>query len=190
MRNGRYVVGIDFDGTLTDLDDLFKKHFSIDGPVAEIIENVVFFVADVLRLGQYFSKNILNGVKLNEGLKGLINELRENGVDVVVVTSNKNIKEIKEILAKNGLELEVLYSRRGGKNGFKFIDILLDDSYSEINGKVLWEGRHNYILASLLKFIRRDVASSPEELREILRRDMEKKAVNVKTNTYSQRQTI
>jgi len=42
MRNGRYVVGIDFDGTLTDLDDLFKKHFSIDGPVAEIIENVVF----------------------------------------------------------------------------------------------------------------------------------------------------
>jgi len=52
-------------------------------------------VADVLRLGQYFSKNILNGVKLNEGLKGLINELRENGVDVVVVTSNKNIKEIK-----------------------------------------------------------------------------------------------
>jgi len=178
MRNGRYVVGIDFDGTLTDLDGVFKKHFPIDGPVAEIIENVVFFAADVLRFGQYFSKKMLNdGIKLNEGLKGLINELRENGVDVVIVTSNKNIKEIKEILAKNGLELEVLYSRRGGKNGFKFIDIILDDSYSEINEKVLWEGKHNSILARMLKFIRRDVASSPAEFKEILRRDMAKKAL-------------
>ena len=193
MRNGRYVVGIDFDGTLTNLDGVFKKHFPIGGPIAEIIENIVFFVADVLGLGQHFSKKILDdGVQLNEGLKELIKELQENDVDVVVVTANKNIKEIKEILAKNGLELEVLYSKRGGKNGFKFIDILLDDSYSEINEKVkvLWEGRHNSILARLLKLAGRDVAASPEEFKEILRKDMEKKAVNVKINTYPQKQTI
>jgi len=190
MRNGRYVVGIDFDGTLTDLDGVFKKYFPIKGPIAEIIENIAFFVADVLRIGQHFSKKILDGVQLNEGLKKLIKELQENGVDVVVVTANKNIKEIKEILAKNGLELEVLYSKRGGKNGFKFIDILLDDSYSEINKKVLWEGRHNSILARLLKLAGRDVAASPEEFKEILRKDMEKKAVNVKINTNPQKQTI
>ncbi|MFP3278707.1 MAG: hypothetical protein RXP92_00095 [Candidatus Micrarchaeota archaeon] len=191
MRNGRYVVGIDFDGTLTNLDSVFKKHFPIGGPIAEIIENIVFFVADVLGVGQHFSKKILDdGVQLNEGLKELIKELQENDVDVVVVTANKNIKEIKEILAKNGLELEVLYSKRGGKNGFKFIDILLDDSYSEINKKVLWEGRHNSILAHLLKLAGRDVAASPEEFKEILRKDMEKKAVNVKINTYPQKQTI
>jgi len=93
------------------------------------------------------------------------------------VTSNKNIKEVKEILSKNGLELEVLYSRRGGKNGFKFIDIILDDSYSEIKEKVLWEGRHNSILARMLRLVGRDVASSPAEFKEILRRDMEKKAL-------------
>jgi len=191
MRNGRYVVGIDFDGTLTDLDGVFKKHFPIDGPIAEIIENIGFFIADVLGIGQHFSKKILNdGIKLNEGLKDLIKELKENGVDVVIVTANKNIKEIREILAKNGLELEVLYSKRGGKNGFTFIDILLDDSYSEINKKVLWEGRHNSILARLLKLAGRDVAASPEEFKEILRKDMEKRAVNVKTNTYSQKQTV
>jgi len=191
MRNGRYVVGIDLDGTLTDLDSVFKKHFPVDGPVAGIIENLAFFVADVLGLGQHFSKKILDdGIRLNEGLKGLINELRENGVDVVIVTSNKNIREVKETLSKNGLELEVLYSRRGGKNGFKFIDIILDDSYSEIKEKVLWEGRHNSILAGMLRLVGRDVASSPAEFREILRRDMEKKTVNVKTNTYPQKQTI
>jgi len=191
MRNGRYVVGMDFDGTLTYLDNVFKKHFPVDGPLAGIIENIVFFAADVLRLGPHFSKKILNdGIRLNEGLKELIKELRENGVEVVIVTSNKNIKEVKEILSKNGLELEVLYSRRGGKNGFKFIDIILDDSYSEIKEKVLWEGRHNSILAGMLRLVGRDVASSPTEFKEILRRDMEKKAVNIKTNTYPQRQTI
>jgi len=191
MRNGRYVVGIDFDGTLTDLDSVFKKHFSVDGPVARIIENLAFFVVDVLGLGPHFSKKILDdGIRLNEGLKDLINELREKGVDVIIVTSNKNIKEVKGILSKNGLELEVLYSRRGGKNGFKFIDIILDDSYSEIKEKVLWEGRHNSILAGMLRLVGRDVASSPTEFKEILRRDMEEKAVNVKTNTYPQKQTI
>ena len=180
MRNGKYVVGIDFDGTLTDLDNVFKKHFPVDGPLVGIIENFVFFAADVLRLGPHFSKKMLNdGIRLNEGLKELINELRENGVDVVIVTSNKNIKEVKEILLKNGLELEVLYSRRGGKNGFKFIDIILDDSYSEIKEKVLWEGGHNSILAGMLRLVGRDVASSPTEFKEILRRDMEKKAVNL-----------
>jgi hypothetical protein len=177
MRNGKFVVGIDFDGTLANtIEKKFRESFKEDGPIQQIGENLLFFAVDILHVGQSTANRIANrSVELNEGLKNLIIELLKEGDEVVIVTSNKNIDRIKKILLENGLDLEVLYSKRGGKNGFKFIDILLDDSYSEIKDKVLWEDEHNSIFAGILRLIGRRVASSAEEFKFLLREEKREK---------------
>jgi hypothetical protein len=170
MRNGKIVVGIDFDGTLANtVDVMLDGRFNEKSRIEKLVENLLFFIVDNFGIWKSLArKKISEEIKLNEDLKNLIIS-ESNDVAFVIVTSNKNIEGIKNLLRKNGIEAEVLYSKRGGKNGFKFIDIILDDSYSELKEKYLWKDTHNLIFAELYKRLGGKVVSSAEEFKEIIK---------------------
>jgi len=169
MRNGKIVVGIDFDGTLANtVDAMLDGRFYGKSRIEKLAENIIFFIVDNFGIWKSLArKEISEETKLNEDLRNLIIS-ESNGIEFVIVTSNKNIEGIKNLLRKNGIEAEVLYSKRGGKNGFKFIDIILDDSYSELKEKYLWEGAHNSIFAELYRKLGGKVISSAEEFKKII----------------------
>lgn len=176
MRDGKFVVGIDFDGTLARtigyrLDQLFPNKST--PPL--IIENMLFFTIDLFRLGQHSSKKVLNEVNgdaLDRGLKELIQRLTLSGkFEFVVVTANAEVDLIKEYLGKNGLDIEVLRSKKGGKNGFKFIDLVVDDSFSELKKNVFWEAEHNFVLGKVFRGVGLRVASNSNELESIINKE-------------------
>ncbi len=180
MRNGRLVVGIDFDGTLAmSIEKRFDEFFPNGNDVKYAVENLLFAIVDILGVGQKKAKKMLEeGVPLNDGLLDLIKRYMEEykeSVEFVIVTSNKNIEGIKKVLEKCGLDIDIYYSKRGGKNGYRFIDLILDDGYFELRHKVFWESRHNYVFADLFRRMNGNVVSSPTEFEQVLRDKMKEK---------------
>jgi hypothetical protein len=191
MRNGKFVVGIDFDGTLAKTVGYKLEYlFPLKNPSVLMLENILFFITDTLGLGQHSSKKILdqvNGNGIDKGLKELIQRLTLSGrFEFVVVTANEEIDLIKDYLSKNGLNMEVLHSKKGGKNGFKFIDLVVDDSFREIKKNVFWEAEHNFALGVVFRNIGLRVASDASELEVIINKETEHLLSEVKRGTDMQ----
>ncbi len=185
MRNGKFVVGIDFDGTLAKtVDYKLERLFPMKNQNVLMLENALFLITDLLGLGQHSSKKILNDIGdegIDKGLKDLIQRLTASGkIEFVVVTANTEIELIRSFLKRNGLDIEVLHSKRGGKNGFKFIDLVVDDGFREIKKNVFWEAEHNLVFGSIFRGIGLKVASNSEQLESIINNEAKALLLQVK----------
>jgi hypothetical protein len=187
-KQGRVVIGNDWDGTMRDsITQFMNTRFRSSNVAVRMLSYLSFAFVDLLRLGTNASNNIEHA-HVEEVFR---NEIRENAKDnirTVCSTRNNHKNQIRARLKSEGVRdpegvPDVIHSKDEETQKEYRIDISVNDSLirefregRKNENYIMWAGySHNAVFGKLFRKLGyTNVAMNGEELQEICRDRVEK----------------
>ncbi len=182
-KQGRPVIGMDWDGTLRDsLVQFIEKRFRSNNLAVRSLLYMGFVFVDLFGMGTNAS-NEIDTSHVDENFKKIIRDYAEEGVRIVCSTRNNHKKQIRARLESDGIMdpegvPEVIHSKDEETQKGYSIDISVNDSLirevreGRKNGNyIMWAGYgHNGVFGKLFRKLGyTNVAMNAGELREMCR---------------------